>query len=264
MPELASDLVRFWSALDAGLRHHAPAWWGEVVTDDRFPGVWDTNYARVETADPAVSLRDVAPVLDPALERAGAESFHVVMFRPEVTATLVDDLTGRGDRLTWDVVMVLGDELPPLERSGGVEELAVDDRLWRDVGASLPSFGITEDATAGQLLRIEREVLDPGRAKRWFGVRDAAGEAVALGSLILLAGIGYVDHVVTTPPARGRGHARAIVSRIAHEARAAGAAPIFLLVDPEGPVALYERLGFREGTRIAGTLAPRQPLGGAR
>ena len=87
---------------------------------------------------------------------------------------------------------------------------------------------------------------------------------MALGALVLLAGLGYVDHVVTFPEARGRGHARAIVSRIVHEARAAGAGRIFLLVDPEGPVSLYERLGFHEATRIASTLATRHTRGGGR
>jgi hypothetical protein len=47
-----------------------------------------------------------------------------------------------------------------------------------------------------------------------------------------------------------------------HEARAAGVRRIFLLVDPQGPVRLYEGLGFREATRIASTRAPRQLVGG--
>lgn len=133
---------------------------------------------------------------------------------------------------------------------------------WGRLGESLASFGVDEPAVVEQLLRLEREVLDPGGTKRWFGVRDPGGEVVAFGALVLLAGLGYVDHIVTFPEARGRGHARRIVARIVHEARAAGVERIFLLVDPEGPVRLYEGLGFREATRIAATRAPRQTGGG--
>ena len=263
MADLADDLVRFWTAIDAGLERVQPVWWGAVVTDPRFPDVWDTNYARVETADAALSLAEVSAVLGPALEVAGAAAVHVVMFRPETTSLLLGELTQRGDRPSWDVVMVHEGELPPIEPEA-VEELRVDAELWDRVASSLSSFGITRPDTVRQLLRIERDVLDPGVSKRWFGARDGSGRVMALGALVLLAGLGYVDHIVTFPEARGRGHARAVVSRIIHEARSDGVDRTFLLVDPDGPVSLYERVGFREATRIASTLAPRQTRGGGR
>ena len=263
MADLVEDLVRFWTAMDSGLEHVQRTWWGTVVTDTRFPDVWDTNYARIETADAALSLPEVSAVLTPALEAAGAAAVHVVMFRPQTTSLLLEELTQRGDRLSWDVVMVHEGELPPVEPAA-VEELRADAELWDRVASSLPSFGITSPGTARQLLRIERDVLDRSVTKRWFGARDGTGRVMALGALVLLAGLGYVDHVVTFPEARARGHARAVVSRIVHEARAAGVDRTFLLVDPDGPVSLYERLGFREATRIASTLAARQTRGGGR
>lgn len=85
---------------------------------------------------------------------------------------------------------------------------------------------------------------------------------MGLGALVLLEGIAYVDHIVTVPAARGRGHARTVVTTIVREARAAGARRTFLLVEPEGPVRMYELLGFGEETRLASTLAPRH--GGGR
>jgi GNAT superfamily N-acetyltransferase len=261
MADLVDDLVRFWNALDSGLERVAPTWWGAVVTDPRFPDVWDTNYARVESADPSLSLDDVAADLEPALEAAGATASHTVLFRPEAGAGLLDELVARGDRPSWDIVMTHEGEPPP----GGdaVEELRMGEEEWSRVGASLRWFGVDEPETVRQLLRLEREVLDPGGAKRWFGVRDGGGELVALGSLMLLADLGYVDHIVTFPETRGLGHARAIVARLVHEARA-DVRRTFLLVEPEGPVRLYEGLGFREATRLASTLAPRQTRGGGR
>jgi ribosomal protein S18 acetylase RimI-like enzyme len=263
MTDIVEDLLRFWDELDSGLEHVTPAWWGAVVTDGRFPGVWDANYARVETADPSLSLAEVAAALEPALEAAGAASFHVVLFRPRDTAGLLGELTARGDRPSWDIVMEHGGDPPPAD--GDVEELRMDRRDdWDRLGRSLASFGVDEPAIVQELLRLEREVLDPGGTKRWFGVRSPGGEVVAFGALVLLAGLGYVDHIVTFPEARGRGHARAIVARLVHEARAAGVRRIFLLVEPDGPVRLYEGLGFREVTRIASTRSPRQTDGGGR
>ena len=259
-PEIAEDLVRFWTALDSGLECVTPTLWGAVVTDRRFPRVWDTNYARVETADPALALAEVAADLEPALEAAGADHTHVVLFRPDAADGLLEELTVRGDRPSWDVVMTHeGDDPPPA--GVAVEELRMDADIWDRLGASLGSFGVDEPAVMQQLVRLEREVMDPA-GKRWFGVRGPGGEVVAFGALVSLAGLGYVDDVVTFPEWRGRGYARAIVTRLVHEARAAGVRRTFLLVDPQGPVRLYEGLGFREATRIASTRAPRQLVGG--
>lgn len=265
MPDLTEDLIAFWRALDGHLERTEPQPWGAVVTDGRFPDVWDANYARVETDDEGLTLAEVAGSLVPAIERADAAAFHVVMFRPHATTGLLAELSSRGDRLSWDVVMSLSGS--DAEGAGArepvsVRELPPDDELWTRVGGSLTSFGVTEPEVVRQLLRLEREAM--GTVKRWFGVRDERGEIVTLGALIQLAGMAYVDHIVTLPEARGRGYARAVVTTLVGEARAAGARRTFLLVDPDGPMLLYERLGFREVARIASTLAARQTAGGRR
>jgi GNAT superfamily N-acetyltransferase len=269
MPDLTEELVAFWAALDGHLERVEPVRWGAVVTDRRFPDVWDANYARVETDDGELSLAEVARSLDPAIDAAGAAASHVVMFHPEATTRLLAELSSRGDRLSWDVVMSHEGELPEVTRDEPVDPHVVDElstghELWGRVASSLAWFGITEPEIVRQLLHLEREAMDPGTVKRWFGVRDDRGEVMTLAALVLLAGLAYVDHVVTFPEARGRGYARAVVTRLVREARASGARRTFLLVDPGGPVPLYERLGFREGTRIASTLAPRQRTGGGR
>ena len=266
MPDVIEDLVAFWTALDARFAHATPVGWGAVVTDRRFPDVWDANYARVEIADEQLSLAEVAHALDPAIARADAAAFHVVMFRPQGCTRLLAELGSRGDRLSWDVVMRRAPDAREVSLGGpgDVQELPPDRELWERVGSSMASFGVTEPEIVRQLLRIEREVMEPGTSKRWFGVRDDRGRIVTLAALVLLAGSAYVDHVVTFPEARGRGYARAAVTRLVHEARASGALRTFLLVDPAGPLPLYERLGFREVTRIASTLATRQTAGGGR
>jgi ribosomal protein S18 acetylase RimI-like enzyme len=262
--DVVDELIAFWRALDDRLERVDRTWWGAVVTDRRTPAVWDTNYARVETGDPGLSLAEVADALDPALRDVGARSFHVVMFRPGGTTRLLTELSTRGDRLSWDVVMAHRGRRRTAAHvgTGGVERLVMDEGVWARIGASLAHFGVEDPEVVAQLLRLEREAMGPGEVKHWFGVRDPGGRIVAFASLVLLTGFGYIDHVVTFPEARGRGHASSLVVGLTAEAAAAGVRRLFLFVEPEGPVALYERLGFREVTRIASTLSPRQSGGG--
>jgi ribosomal protein S18 acetylase RimI-like enzyme len=118
------------------------------------------------------------------------------------------------------------------------------------------SFGIDDAGALEQLMRIERDVLTPG-AKRWFGVRTDR-RWVSLAALLILEDVGYVDNVATAPAFRGRGFARAVTSHVVRTALAEGAETVFLLADPDEAsiVALYERLGFREVTRLASTRGP--------
>src|SRR5205814_1835512 len=67
-----SVLRRYFAASDALLQRVEPTWWGAVVSDDRFPDVYDLNYARVDAAHPDLSLDDVLGDLVPAMVRAGA------------------------------------------------------------------------------------------------------------------------------------------------------------------------------------------------
>ncbi len=233
-----------------------PASWGAVVTDSRFPRIWDANYARVDEPGARPDYSDLQEALGPALERAGAGAFHVVMFRPEEATDLIADLSSRGHKLSWDVVMAMrAGAIESHPQADSVEELPDNAETWSAIAESLTHFGIDEPDVR-ELVRLERDAM--GQHKRWFGVRDQ-GAVVAIGALVFLQGIGYVDNVVTVPRARNRGYASALTARIATEAHAVGASGVYLLAEPEGPIRLYEKLGFSELTRIAGTIAPLAP-----
>ncbi len=258
----ADRFLPFWRALDARLEGVEPTPWGAVVTDRRFPLVWDANYARVETAEPP-GLAEVEAALRPALARAGARHRHVVLHRPDEQAQLLAELSARGDRLSWDVVMEhhgggqdgpRGESAAPPAPGAAIVEVEPDRRFWETFRASLAAFGVTGPDALDQLVALERKVLLP--VKRWFGVR-VGGEVASLAALVGLAGAGYIDHVVTFPAHRRRGYAGALVAHLVAEARAAGCDPIFLLAEEGAPaVRLYERLGFRAVGRIGSTLAP--------
>jgi N-acetylglutamate synthase-like GNAT family acetyltransferase len=142
-----------------------------------------------------------------------------------------------------------------------VDELAADEELWDRVRDTLPLFGVREAPAVDQLLALERGPM-AAIGKRWFGVREPSGGIVCLGALICADGVGYIDNVATLPGWTAAGRASAVTARILQEALEAGAELVFLLAEPEGPVRMYERLGFTESTRIASTLSKRHAGGG--
>ena len=251
---------RFWRALDDLSASVRPTRWGAVVTDGRFPAIWDANYARLDAVPEDVTTDEIERTLLPALAEVGAQVEHVVAFDPDAATGVITDLSSRGHRLSWDLVMTWAEPTP-----GGaveahavtVERIELDPSAWRDVRASLAGpFGIDDGVALDQLMRLEREVLAPA-GKRWFGVR-VDGRWVSLAALVVLAGVAYVDNVATDDGHRGRGYASAVTRRIVDVALAERVSTVFLLADPdaEATVRLYERLGFRGVARIASTRGP--------
>ncbi len=251
-------LVAFWRAHDALFEREDRAWWGAVVSDARYPLIREPNYARVETARP-VRLAEIEDALLPQRDRAGSRSSHVVVFRPEEQTDLIAEASTRGERIVWDLVMTA--EAPcagPPERAAAVEELgAFDEAFWRAHRASAGLFEVGGGAELDQLQAIERDILIPA-GRRWFCVRDEGGFA-AFAALLVLGGIGFVDHVVTFPAARRHGYAEALTGRALAEAAAAGASRTHLLAEPHGDaVRIYQRVGFEAVGHLASWVSPRE------
>ncbi len=259
-----SDLrsfIRFWHALDATLERVVATPWGAVVTDRRFPSIWDVNYARVDAEREGVTLADVQEVLGPELERSGARWEHVVCFWPERQTRLLSELGMRGNRLSWDVVMAYQEPPPTSSAPDGPPETAIeevrspDEAFWATMRRSLAAFDVTDPAALDQLDHLEREVMIPD-GKRWFVIRPAPVEPpLALGALISHEGVGYLDHIVTFPEARRRGFGSLMVAHIVGVALADGVEDVFLLADRGGkPAELYRRLGFVDAAHIASSV----------
>lgn len=249
-------VLRFWRTLDDLFGSVRPTRWGAVVTDGRFPAIWDANYARVDAETEDLTAAEIERDLLPALTEAGAKVEHVVTFDPEGARELLAELSTRGHRLGWDLVMTISGRPTPASTGVAVRELELDEG-WRDVHASLcESFGIEPGPALEQMSVLEREVLAPA-GKRWFGVRRR-GRWVSIAALLVLDGVGYVDNVATTPRFRGRGYASAVTTAVVDAAIADGVETIFLLADPDeaAVVRMYERLGFGEAGRLGSTRGP--------
>ena len=247
-------LLRFWRAHDDLFERTQTRWWGAVVADARFPAIQEPNYARVETRQP-VRLEEIEDALVPAMRVSGSERSHVVIFHPEDQTDLIAAASTRGDRIAWDLVMVTpGRDVEP---TGSVEDVSGFDGPFlvahRD---SVRLFDVTDEETLDQLQAMERDVLIPA-GRRWFAVVDD-GRRVALAALLVLERTGFIDHVVTLPDARRRGHAEALTRRIVSEATAMGAERTYLLAEPEGgAVRIYDRIGFELVAHLASWLATR-------
>jgi len=275
-------LLTFWRAQDALFERVDETPWGAVVSDARYPAIQEPNYARVETRDP-VGLTEVEARLLPAMARSGSSRSHVVIFFPEDQTDLVAQASTRGERITWDLVMVhegvppapddlvaqastrgeritwdlvmVHEGVPPAPDDRVEEVRAFDDRFWRVHAASTRLFDVDERPTVDQLQALEREVLIPG-GRRWFVVREG-GAPVAFAAILALEGSAYLDHVVTFPASRRRGHAQALTRRALAEAARAGADRMYLLAEPGSAAErIYARLGFERAGHLASWLAP--------
>jgi GNAT superfamily N-acetyltransferase len=81
---------------------------------------------------------------------------------------------------------------------------------------------------------------------RLLGVRSGDGRLVAVSKLRSDGRTAQVEDVYTVPEARGRGFARALISRAVELARDGGHGLIFIVADDDDwPKLLYGRLGFR-------------------
>ena len=248
-------LLGFWRAQDAVFERVETAWWGAVVSDARFPALQEPNYARVETRQP-VALPEIEDGLLPAMRESGCTRAHVVIFHPEDQTDLIAAASTRGDRIVWDLVMVRSG--PDAGPRHGEEVSELDEAFWGVHRDSARLFDVSDEETLDQLQALERDVLVPA-GRRWFWVTDD-GRAVALGALLVLERTAFVDHVVTFPAARRRGHAEALTRRLVAEASAMGAARTYLLADPEGDaVRVYERVGFERVGYLASWLSPLEP-----
>lgn len=106
-----------------------------------------------------------------------------------------------------------------------------------------PTLYLSEDGV-GQSVGKDRDVWRARNARR-FGIRCSDGALAAITQLFSDGPIGQVEHVYTAPGARGRGHARTLVTHAVAESLAAPHELTFIVADEnDWPKELYRRIGF--------------------
>jgi ribosomal protein S18 acetylase RimI-like enzyme len=268
---LPGPILSFWMTsldLHAAVRRTP---WGAIVTDPRYPLVFEANHASVLQRVPGLTLADIRAELLPALGQAGATHEHIEVMDADDDSPSLHDLLASPGEHDPDVVMVYEDEAATGERRAGghqpvglrIEEVVRPDEpfwsLYRQVpneyGERLP------EAILDQMLARARELFLPWET---FFAATVDGSIASVASVLTLEGVAYIDNVVTLPPFRGRGIASAVVSRAVSASQRAGAELVFLLAEENGaPQRLYERLGFRVHRRCYGFTRPLPAEGSA-
>ena len=257
---LPDSILTFWYAMESLALTCERTPWGVVISDARYPTIYDANHAGILESAHGLELEEVRAALHPILRRAGATHEHIEVMDVSDPCPAVDALLAEQQRITSDVVMRFdGSGIEPVS-DAAVEEVWVSDERFRTAYRdSRNEFGEElSDEVVDQLVTRDWEVFVPAGLRFFAGIID--GEIAGFTSLIPSGDTAYVDNVVTLPAYRRRGVASATVTRALEEAEKQGLTTVFLLAEENGdPQRLYERLGFSVISRAMGFTRPLPP-----
>jgi GNAT superfamily N-acetyltransferase len=211
---------------------------GIVASTPSLPAVWALNQVRIAaglTFEEAVDLADE--------EMAWSEYRQIAVEHQQHGPELERAFRAAGWKVERDVVMVLsGPADGPADMSvvddAGMDETLELMRRWYEHD----EFAPTEVDQLVEFSRREARVL----GDRLLGVRSGDGRLVAITKLRSDGRAAQVEDVYTVPEARGRGFARALISRAVELARDDEHDMTFIVADDDDwPKLLYGRLGFR-------------------
>jgi GNAT superfamily N-acetyltransferase len=216
-----------------------PLEWGSAIFHPEFPRWADLNTVRVEVPAPDLDAERLGGAVERLQRGLGHRRIEVF---DDATAWCLDaGMTaqgyerGRSVLMGWD-----GGEPAPAPEVEQVPYAAVEplraEWLRDDPWAPDPE-------TLAQGLAADRLTFATTPTRAYAVVED--GRPQAYGLLVDLGEAALVEDVYTTPAARGRGFAAAVVRRLVWESRISGHADTVLATDAGGPARfLYERLGF--------------------
>jgi len=213
---------------------------GWVARTRSLPLVWTLNQ---------VCLTDCASAEQAALladEHQGDLGFrHLVVQDVETADALAGPLFAGGWDVDREVYMVLTEPPDRDVDAGDVVELSEEQMV------DLMRRWLTEErpgVIAEGLHQVTEYNRREGRVwnERRLGVIGDRGTPVTVAKLRSDGNIAWVEDVYTAPEARGRGYARAVVTRATDIARSAGHDLTFIVADDDDwPKELYAQIGFR-------------------
>lgn len=213
---------------------------GWLIRTPSLPLVWALN--QVWVAEP-IEAGDALALADRYL---GELPYRQLVVEHDASgARLERKLAGQGWRVDSEVTMQLA-HAPDRE----VGTSAVLDASPADV-LELMTRWMREGSTHQPSAQEERELARSwqlewlARNARLLGIHGRSGALAAITLLYSDGVIAQVEDVYTVPEERGRGFARALVTRAARLASEAGHELTFIVADDRGwPKDLYRRLGF--------------------
>ena len=211
---------------------------GIVVSTPSLPAVWAVNQLRVTeplTFDELVYLAEDHMV--------GFDYRQVAVEHQQAGPDLEAAFRAAGWKVERDVLMVLSG---PADRPADTD--VVDDAGEDEVVEMMRRWYADDEPTPAEI----DQLVDYGRREsralgdRLLGVRSGDGRLVAITKLRSDGRTAQIEDVYTVPEARGRGFARALISRATELARERDHDLVFIVADDgDWPKLLYGRLGFR-------------------
>jgi ribosomal protein S18 acetylase RimI-like enzyme len=218
---------------------------GPALFNDTYSTIWFLNVLRVERPGDAAA-EEIAAESD----RVQAELGHRRVILPPGATVLEEGFRRLGWKPDHFLFMVYrgGGERADAARVEEVEPgrlRRLREEIIREWQPDADEKTVSE-MHAANLLQVK------AANSRIFGIVED-GEVVSSAQLFADGGTAQVEDVATLPAYRGRGHAKALVTRAVEEAVAGNHEFVFLVADGgDWPKKLYNRLGFEEvGSRFA-------------
>lgn len=212
---------------------------GFVVRTRSLPAVWSANQVRVTEA---LGFEELVELTD--RELAGLRYLDIALEHQASGPALERAFRAAGWKVERDVLMTLSEAPDRAVDTNVVVEAGEDEML------ELMERWYVEDPGPNPMERVE--LVDYTRREtrvhgdHILGVRSNDDRLVAMTKLRTDGRVAQVEDVYTVPEARGRGHARALVTRAIELAQEAGAELTFITADDnDWPKLLYGRIGFR-------------------
>jgi ribosomal protein S18 acetylase RimI-like enzyme len=218
---------------------------GPALFNDTLSTIWSLNVLRAERPDDATA-DEIAAEADHV--QAGLAHRRVIL--PPGAAVLEEGFRQLGWKPDHFLFMVYRGGGEPAD-TARVEEIEpgrlrrLREEIIREWQPDADEKTVS-DMNAANLLQVK------AANSRIFGIVED-GEVVSSAQLFSDGGTAQVEDVATLPAYRGRGHAKALVTRAVEEAVAGNHEFIFLVAEGDDwPRKLYNRLGFEEvGSRFA-------------
>jgi len=212
---------------------------GTALFNDRFPSYWDGNLLRV---DRPIEASAVELIVETDRWFDGFGHREIAVLDEPTGARLAPSFRREGWEVDQLVFMARRREADR-RSSMAVEEVGFEHVSSLLVETNLHGHGGMTVAAAEANAAVRRMLVDLTGIR--FFVARMGGELAGVCELSVHDGVAEIDNVNTLERFRGRGVARAVVSRAVKEGLDLGADLVFLIADEaDWPKQLYAKLGF--------------------
>lgn len=221
---------------------------GAFVRNRDVPSIRDANHVAHVTAATATEVDALLARADEEFAGLPHRAFHI---DPATPLALEARLVLEGYEHTSALYLLLEGDLRGRPRECDIR-LVDDEAAWQShLSLHRANWAEWQQAlekddmvSAGEAMFRSRRAKSPA-VRYWLAYED--GEAKSyLASWEGTDGVGQVEYLYTSPEARHRGLATALIHHCVEDCRANGAGPVVIVADPDDtPKAMYAALGFR-------------------